>query len=386
MTPRQTSSPMKSANSSGPIGWLSPTRAPDRCPRRSRVLLQRSHRLGEERHQDPIDDEPGSVHAHDDLLPSSRTGCGSPDRLVGGGIAPDQLHERHDRHGAEEVHPEEPRPPGSPDRLRESMDRDRTRVGGKDRGRRRDGVEVPPKRLLTSRSSKTASMTRSASARVGGVGRRLDPRERGLSIPHGPASPSRRHGRGCRRSDRDRPRPGRCLARTGRRPCRSRRGPADPVPLSPAPATNTRWITCGQRIGRAKRRESSVGGGEGSRRWAATSPRTVPCRFAVPAPRAMPAGARRGSPRPRPGADGRALSAPAASRPAARCRSSAASSSGTPSPVEAMVIRTSGRFGAAGPGPRRAHRASSSARASLSGWTRSVGRPACRPCSRRRDR
>ena len=58
MIPRQTSRPMKSASSSGPIGWLSPTRAPvSMSSARAHALLERAHRLGEERHEDPVDDE-----------------------------------------------------------------------------------------------------------------------------------------------------------------------------------------------------------------------------------------------------------------------------------------------------------------------------------------
>ena len=85
----------------------------------------------------------------------------------------------------------------------------------------------------------------------------------------------------------------------------------------------------------------------GSRRCAGDlREQPLPWQFAVPGPRAMRAAARPGSPRPGPRL-GRA--APGRTRPrprrAARCRSSAASSSGTPSPVAAVVIRTSGRFG-----------------------------------------
>ena len=58
MTSRQTSRPMKSASSSGPIGWFSPTLAP--ASMSSAVpdaLLVGAHRLGKERHQDAVDDE-----------------------------------------------------------------------------------------------------------------------------------------------------------------------------------------------------------------------------------------------------------------------------------------------------------------------------------------
>ena len=63
------------------------------------------------------------------------------------------------------------------------------------------------------------------------------------------------------------------------------------------------------------------------------------------------AAARRGSPRPAASARASRAPPPSSSRPVARCRSSAASSSGTPSPVEAVVTMTSGRFGAGRSGP-----------------------------------
>ena len=69
MIPRQTSRPMKSASSSGPIGWFSPTcRARVDVLGRPEALLVGPHRLGEERHEDPVDDEPRAVGRDDDLL------------------------------------------------------------------------------------------------------------------------------------------------------------------------------------------------------------------------------------------------------------------------------------------------------------------------------
>ena len=64
-------------------------------------------------------------------------------------------------------------------------------------------------------------------------------------------------------------------------------------------------------------------------------------------------------------------------RPAARWRSSAVSSSGTPAPVAAVVIRTSGRFGRGRDGSVSRP---ADARASPGAARPFVARPACRPC------
>ena len=108
-------------------------------------LLVGAHRLREERHEDAVDDEPGPVDGHDDLLAElRRQGAHGLDGLVGGGLAADELDERHDRHRAEEVHADEPGPALRLDRLGQPMDRDRARVRGEDRGRRRVAVELAP--------------------------------------------------------------------------------------------------------------------------------------------------------------------------------------------------------------------------------------------------
>ena len=77
------------------------------------ALLEGPHRLGEERHEDPVDDEARPVGRHDDLLAElGRQLADRLDRLVRRVAAADQLDQRHDRHGAEEVHPDEPRGAG----------------------------------------------------------------------------------------------------------------------------------------------------------------------------------------------------------------------------------------------------------------------------------
>jgi hypothetical protein len=79
---------------------------------RAEALLVGPHRLGQERHEDPVDDEPRPIGGGDDLL--AHLGGESTDRglrLVARGRAADQLDERHHRDRAEEVHPDEPGAP-----------------------------------------------------------------------------------------------------------------------------------------------------------------------------------------------------------------------------------------------------------------------------------
>jgi hypothetical protein len=105
----------------------------------------RAHGLGEERHEDPVDDEPRPVRRHDDLLAElagevADRGLG----VVGRRAAADELDQRHHRHRAEEVHPDEPRAASLADRRRQRVDRDRRGVRGKDRAGRSDRIEAAP--------------------------------------------------------------------------------------------------------------------------------------------------------------------------------------------------------------------------------------------------
>ena len=113
------------------------------------ALLVRPHGFGQERHQDAVDDEPGPVGRDDDLFAERRA------ELADGGFGrvtrvarPDELDERHDRHRAEEVHPDEPLAAVAGDRFGQSVDRDRRGVRGEDRFRARDRVELPPQGRL----------------------------------------------------------------------------------------------------------------------------------------------------------------------------------------------------------------------------------------------
>ena len=108
-----------------------------------------SHRFAQERHQDPVDDEAGAIGRDDDLLAEGRRQV--PDRRLGGigGVRPaDQLDQRHDRHRTEEVHARRSAGGGWCDRLGQPGDRDRAGVGGEDRIRRRQPVELAPQRRL----------------------------------------------------------------------------------------------------------------------------------------------------------------------------------------------------------------------------------------------
>ena len=130
------------------------------------ALLVGAHGLGEERHQDPVDDEARPVGRDDDLLAqlAGEVADGRLGRVVGRGAA-DELDQRHHRHGAEEVHADEPgargprRPTTPAGRWRSTRCWwRRRRPAGRWRPAR------PTARDLTSMSSNTASTTRSASA------------------------------------------------------------------------------------------------------------------------------------------------------------------------------------------------------------------------------
>ena len=82
-------------------------------------------------------------------LPRARgQGPDGVDRLVARVAAADELDERHDRHGAEEMHPDEPLATRSADRLGQPVDGDRRGVRGEDRVRRGQPVELAPERRL----------------------------------------------------------------------------------------------------------------------------------------------------------------------------------------------------------------------------------------------
>jgi hypothetical protein len=116
---------------------------------RADPLLVGSHRLGEEWHEDAVDDEPGLVCGHDDLLAEGlRELPDGHDGRVARVARSDELDEGHDRDRAEEVHPDEPPPAGARDGFRQPMDGDRARVRGEDRRRRGDRVELAPQAVL----------------------------------------------------------------------------------------------------------------------------------------------------------------------------------------------------------------------------------------------
>ena len=65
---------------------------------RADPLLERPHRLGQERHEDPVDDEARPIGRDDDLLAEvGGQGADGLDRRVVRRAAADQLDQRHDR-------------------------------------------------------------------------------------------------------------------------------------------------------------------------------------------------------------------------------------------------------------------------------------------------
>ena len=158
--------------------------------------------------------------------------------------AADQLDERHHRHRAEEVHAHEPLAARRRDGLGQAVDRDRARV------RREDRAVLSPARrastracCFTSRSSKTASTTRSAErTRSRSSVARIAADDR-VALVRIDAALRDRRARGCRQCARGRPA---ARARSGSYsttclPIAAWTWPM-PWPISPAPATNTRSI------------------------------------------------------------------------------------------------------------------------------------------------
>ena len=228
MTFRTTSRPTKSASSSGPIGWFSPTFAPVSMSSAVAVLLlEHPHRLGQERHQDPIDDEPGPVGRDDQLLAElageladrrSVSSVGREPRMSStSGITGHRAGRSASRRTARAARARPPRPAG---------DRDRARVRREDRIGRRALVELAPQRalhpeVLEHRLDDEVGADAPARGRPGDRHRgEHASRSSAVSLPFG-----RPPGRGCPRSDRGPPRAREARARTGRRACRSRHGP-----------------------------------------------------------------------------------------------------------------------------------------------------------------
>ena len=147
MTPRQTSRPMKSASSSGPIGWFRPTFAPvsmsSAVPRPSSKARIASARNGI---RIRLTMKPGRSAETMTCLPMSaaiaRTAPSVASLVADPRI---ELDERHHRDRAEEVHADEPRPPLLADRRRQPVDRDRRGVRREDRAGRREPVELAPR-------------------------------------------------------------------------------------------------------------------------------------------------------------------------------------------------------------------------------------------------
>ena len=150
---------------------------------RADAFLEGAHRLGQERHEDPVDDEARAIGRDDDLLVEP---CGQrADRVEGrivGVTAADELDERHDRHRAEEVHPDEPLAPGSGDGLCETVDGDRRGVRGEDRVLGGQPVELAPECRLDRDVLEHGLDDEVGGGHRGGVGGDLDPGERGVAL------------------------------------------------------------------------------------------------------------------------------------------------------------------------------------------------------------
>ena len=148
MIDTQVSRPMRSASASGPMGWLKPSFAIVSIASGSATPSgERVHGLVDERHEDAVGDEAREVVRLGRCLAelSRQVGDG------GGGLVrrlrrADDLDERHDGHGVEEVHADHAVGPAG--RGRQRGDRDGGGVGREDRVRRKDAVGCPEDRFL----------------------------------------------------------------------------------------------------------------------------------------------------------------------------------------------------------------------------------------------
>ena len=237
---------------------------------------------------------------------------------------------------------------GSPTAAAEPVDGDRRGVGGEDRAGRRDARRAPPTaRVFT---AEVLEHRLDDQVRVGGRAEVVGRRPAAPASRRGPPASSRPLA-----TDRSRLPAIRSRPAIGPREVRlverdlladGRVDLGDAVAHQPGARhehpldAHRRASSPGRRRPAARRRpRTGPSRGRRPRRW----PRR--CRLAAPAPRAGPRAARPGPPGPAPSPARAAARRRPRRRPAARCRSRAASSAGTPSPVSAVVTRTSGRFG-----------------------------------------
>ena len=112
---------------------------------RADALGEGPHRLGQERHQHPVDEKARPVGRHDDLLAEvGRQGPHGVCRRIRGRRSAHELNEGHDRHRTEEVHTDEEWSSLGIDCLREPIDRDRARVRRENGGRRGNDIDLRP--------------------------------------------------------------------------------------------------------------------------------------------------------------------------------------------------------------------------------------------------
>ena len=274
MIPLQTSRPMKSASASGPIGWLRPIFAP--VSMSSAVPTPSSNaRIASPRNGISIrlTMNPGRSAETMTCLPSSADELADRGRgRVRRRGAADELDERHDRHGAEEVHPDERRrgAPASTAAASSSIEIELVFEARSAPGGAIASISLQNPRL-TSRSSKIASTTRSAAAAASGrrsaaIRASVASRSSGLQPPlrdrpvevagdpiatgDGPAEFRLVENRRPCRSPRG---PGRCRGPSARHPRRRRARSSSPEPTRFAKTTGRSRLDR-----RAKRRQAAI--------------------------------------------------------------------------------------------------------------------------------
>ena len=148
---------------------------------RDPCLVEDADAVVEQRDQDAVDHETWGVVAADRRLADALgEGVGGLEDVVRCQLGADDLHERHQRSGVEEVHPDDPfRPCGRRGDLRH---RERRGVGGEDRIRADDAVELGEELSLHLQVLEGRFDDQATAGEVGQVGREPEARHRRVPL------------------------------------------------------------------------------------------------------------------------------------------------------------------------------------------------------------
>ena len=152
---------------------------------RADPLLERPHRLGEERHQDPVDDEPRPVGRDDDLLAELAGRAPRTASTVSSDVAWPRISSTSGMTGTglKKCIPRNRSRARRTDRLGQAVDRDRARVRGEDRVRAARAGRAPATGLLDVEVLEDGLDDEVRVARRAEVVGRVDPRQRRVARP-----------------------------------------------------------------------------------------------------------------------------------------------------------------------------------------------------------